>query len=376
MVILGHVMLIASLGLMLVTGNTDGAALLPFGSEENGVSAALIWGGVDVVVAVGLTFFYRRAQLPPSDLFASTSEKLTKHEGYLRFGLGVMAVVFAGFIVAYLVDGVNGNGQFPFVANSVTKDGLFLAITLLAISNLRRFGWMTLLVIMGHLMLIVSLLLMLATGNTAGADLLPGGSEEHGVRTLLIWAGADVLVVTVLSILLWRAERARYGLKYLWPYEFATIEALSDVLIDDDHRVLPPAQIAGNVDGYLGDFKATGKIEGQARDRVLDHLSVPPPSPPDDGTVRAARVRAAALRAGERKRFHQRRSARCVKGRLVAILRSTHDQRGGATCVLRLLRRHGRGQVDRLHALRGSKRREEATTQPLTRSSQSGPTAG
>ena len=211
-------------------------------------------------MAAGLTFFYRRAQLPRSDLFASTSEPLTKREGYLRFGLGVMAVVFAGFIVAYLVDGVNSNGQFPFVANSVTKDGLFLAITLLAISNLRRFGWMTLLVIMGHLMLIASLLLMLVTGNTAGADLLPGGSEEHGVRTLLIWAGADVLVVTVLGILYWRAERARYGLKYLWPYEFATIEALSDVLIDDDHRVLPPAQIAGNVDGYLGDFKATGKI--------------------------------------------------------------------------------------------------------------------
>ena len=201
---------------------------------------------------------------------------------------------------------MNSNGQFPFVANSVTKDGLFLAITLLAISNLRRFGWMTLLVIMGHLMLIASLLLMLVTGNTAGADLLPGGSEEHGVRTLLIWAGADVLVVTVLGILYWRAERARYGLKYVWPSRSPRSEALSDVLIDDDHRVLPPAQIAGNVDGYLGDFKATGKIKVQARDRVLDHHSVPPSSPFDDGTVRSAQVRAALLRTGERERRHQR----------------------------------------------------------------------
>jgi len=259
LVILGHVMLIASLGLMLVTGNTAGAELLPLGDEANGVSTALIWGGLDVVIAAVLTVLYRRAQLPRSDLFASTSEQLTKREGYLRFGLGLMAVVFAGSIVAYVVDGLNGGGKFPFVANSVTKDGLFLAITLLAISNLRRFGWMTLLVIMGHLMLIASLGLMWATGNTAGGDLVPGGSEQDWEVTMAIWVGADVLVVLALSILFWRAERARHGLKYLWPHEFATIEALSDVLIDDDQRALRPDEIACNVDGYLSKFKATGK---------------------------------------------------------------------------------------------------------------------
>ena len=147
-VILGHVMLIASLGLMLLTGNTDEPVCSRSDPRRTG-SARHSSGAAWTSWSPPAWPFYRRAQLPPSDLFASPTEQLTKREGYLRFGLGVMAVVFAGFIVAYVVDGVNSNGQFPFVANSVTKDGLFLAITLLAISNLRRFGWMTLLVIMG-----------------------------------------------------------------------------------------------------------------------------------------------------------------------------------------------------------------------------------
>ena len=107
------------------------------------------------MVVAALTFFYRRAQPPqpkPGELFGTTGRAGATHLARTLFALvlGFMAVVFAGFIVAYVVDGLNGGGRFPFVANSVTKDGLFLAITLLAVSNLRRFGWMTLLVIMGH----------------------------------------------------------------------------------------------------------------------------------------------------------------------------------------------------------------------------------
>ena len=73
--------------------------------------------------------------------------KLTRRQRALRYALIFMALVFAGFIVAYLVDGAifdiddfKGDENFPFVANAVTKDGLFLAVTLIAIGNLRRFG--------------------------------------------------------------------------------------------------------------------------------------------------------------------------------------------------------------------------------------------
>jgi choline dehydrogenase-like flavoprotein len=295
-VILGHLMLIASLGLMLATGNTSGADLLPGGSGEHGVRTLLIWGAADVLVVAALSYLYWRARPRPPELSVTTNDHLTAHEWFLRIGLGILAVVFAGFMVAYLVDGVNGGGRFPFVANSVTKDGLFLSITLIAIANLRRFGWLTVLVILGHLMLIASLGLMLATGNTSGADLLPGGSEEHGVRTLLIWGALDILVVIVLGILYWRAQGARYGLKYLWPHEFETLEALSDVLIDDEGRRIEPRRIAGNVESYLSRFKARGKWKVRLAIEFLTFsplLSVPPhlPLPMMERTARLRFVR-------------------------------------------------------------------------------------
>ena len=188
--------------------------------------------------------------------------KLTLPERLLRWTLMVLVAVFVGSMTAYLIDGLNGGGKFPFVANSFTKDGLFLAVTLIALADIRRFAWMTLLVIYGHVLLIFSLGIMLITGNASDASLLPfGGSATDGEGSAWIWLGADVVVVALLSTFYILAQRSRPDLRYLSPFQLATVRALSEVLIPDNRRRLDPERIARNVDSYLGDFHAKGKAK-------------------------------------------------------------------------------------------------------------------
>jgi choline dehydrogenase-like flavoprotein len=189
--------------------------------------------------------------------------KLTRSERFLWWWLVILAAVgFVAFIVAYLIDGLDGGGKFPFVANAVTKDGLFLAITLIVLADIRRFGWMTLFVIYGHVVLIFCLGLMLITGNASDASLMPfGGSATHGEGSARIWLGADVFVVALTSLLYVLARRSRPDLRYLSPSRLATVRALSEVLIPDNRRRLDPERIARNVDLYLGDFHAKGKAK-------------------------------------------------------------------------------------------------------------------
>ena len=178
------------------------------------------------------------------------------------------------------------------MANSVTKDGLFVALALIAAANLRRFGWLTLLVILGHVFLAGTLVTMWVAGNTAGADLVPGGSAEHPVRTLLIWAGSDVLVIIGLGVLYLRAERARHQLKYMWGHEFDTVKALADVLIDDPNRALTPEQIARNSHYYLASFNARGKwkVKGALNFIAVYPLVTFPPHLPVATMEREARL--------------------------------------------------------------------------------------
>ena len=204
---------------------------------------------------------------------AHAESPLWPQERLLRWALVGFAALCAGFIGFYLYKGLDGTADFAFVANSVTKDGLFLALALIAAANLRRFGWLTLLVILGHVFLAATLVTMWVAGNTAGADLVPGGRRTPGYRTLLIWAGLDVLVILGLGVLYLRAERARHQLKYMWGHEFDTVKALADVLIDDPNRALTPEQIARNGDDYLSSFNAKGKWKVK---RALDLITVYP----------------------------------------------------------------------------------------------------
>jgi choline dehydrogenase-like flavoprotein len=184
---------------------------------------------------------------------------LTPQERLLRGALIFLAVTFAAYIVGYLIGGFTRGAEFPFVANSVTKDGLFLVLALIAIANLRRFGWLTLLVIVGHVFLILTLIAMLAAGETSELGSLDLGFKINPTLFASLWLGADVLIVVLLSLLYTAAGRARDDLQYLSVYEYGTVAALAEVLIKSERRRLEPDQIAHNIDDYLRRFKASGK---------------------------------------------------------------------------------------------------------------------
>ena len=92
-------------------------------------------------------------------------ELLAVKERRLRRLLVALCVGFVISILVYLGGGFIGDENFPFVANSTAKDGLFLALALLALADMRRFGWLAWLVLLGHAILAVTLISLVLTGN-------------------------------------------------------------------------------------------------------------------------------------------------------------------------------------------------------------------
>src|SRR5690349_8891604 len=75
--------------------------------------------------------------------------ELTPAELRLARVLRIFAFVFAGMALSYVFQGVAGDGEFPFVANSLAKDGMFAALCFVAASDLRRHTWAVRVVIGG-----------------------------------------------------------------------------------------------------------------------------------------------------------------------------------------------------------------------------------
>ncbi len=75
----------------------------------------------------------------------------------LQAALGVMALVFTGFIVLYVVRGIEEEANFVFVAASVSKDALFLALAVMALIRPARWASLTMVVVVGHLVLVASM---------------------------------------------------------------------------------------------------------------------------------------------------------------------------------------------------------------------------
>lgn len=61
--------------------------------------------------------------------------------------LRIFTVFFLAQALLYPALGLFGSAEFPFVANSFAKDGLFCILCFLAAGDIRQNGWATLLVI-------------------------------------------------------------------------------------------------------------------------------------------------------------------------------------------------------------------------------------
>ena len=190
------------------------------------------------------------------------SPELTPPERRLELVLRLFTLLFGGFAVGYLLMGSVGPGEYPFVANSVAKDGLFAILCFLAAGDVRQNGWAINLVIAGHVLIVASLLFALAFGNhdsVAHTFGEPLGTSVDPTVQLLIWAALASAVVAVLALLHHSAVRARYSLKYLWPHQYRTAMAMAEVLVVGPDEAMTPDQVAAGIDSYLDSFSARSK---------------------------------------------------------------------------------------------------------------------
>jgi choline dehydrogenase-like flavoprotein len=190
--------------------------------------------------------------------------------------LRVFTVFFLAQALLYPALGLFGSAEFPFVANSFAKDGLFCVLCFLAAGDIRQNGWATLLVIAGHVLIVLALLGMLAFGNhdsVAGTFGEPFGTDLSPTLQLLIWAAAATFVAVLLAVLYHLAEKARYSLKYLWPHQHRTAMAMAEVLVIGPDEKLTPEQVAAGIDDYLNSFTAHEKWKSKL---ALSALTVYP----------------------------------------------------------------------------------------------------
>jgi len=136
---------------------------------------------------------------------------------------------------------------------SLLQGALVVLLLILAIGDIRRFS-----------VLVRSLLLFLVVAVLWSAahwiwDKAPGmGWPVFGPRTITY-----TLIGAVLWILFHAAAKARYGLKYLSPRQFQTMQAVAAVCVAGDSKGdkldILPVEVAINVDGYLMRFNAKSK---------------------------------------------------------------------------------------------------------------------
>jgi choline dehydrogenase-like flavoprotein len=192
-------------------------------------------------------------------------ERLTREEQRLRKFLLILGPVFLGLALSYVLQGTiaDPKAEFPFVANSVAKDGTFAALCIVAAADVRRHAWAVQVVIGAHVLLIASLVISLLVGNTSdvsGSFQAPFGWELPAAETLLwIWIGLAVLVTGALAWCQRTAARARYTLRYLAPHQHRTLMALAEVLVIGNDERVTAEEVAANVDEYLWSFPADEK---------------------------------------------------------------------------------------------------------------------
>ena len=192
---------------------------------------------------------------------------LTREERRLRGLLYFNAALALAFVAVYVAGALWDGEAFRFVVNSVAKDGLFAVLCLLGAADVRRRGWLALLVAFGYACLIAMEAVMLAAG---GQDPVTSfGMRVQPVPYLLGWMAIDIVLAAALVAAWWAAVRARHGLRYLNPVAFLTLAALAEVLIEGPGEAIGPEDVARNVDGYLHRLEARGKRNVQLAFTVL-----------------------------------------------------------------------------------------------------------
>jgi hypothetical protein len=140
----------------------------------------------------------------------AAGEQLTRPEQMLRVAAGLIAVESLAFAVAYLVKGIAGPAEFPFVTNSVAKDVLLAALAFLIVRDVRRWSVVAVpLIVLAHLVMPAVMGLTALLGGPEGIAHTWERPPESASALRLTWSLADIAVAVILLWLYRRAERSR-----------------------------------------------------------------------------------------------------------------------------------------------------------------------
>jgi choline dehydrogenase-like flavoprotein len=150
-----------------------------------------------------------------------------------------------------------------FAVNSFAKDAVFAALLAVAAADVRRFGRLIALVILGHVAIVVLLAVGLGFGHYEATFpppyWIPGWMEldQDSIWPLASWLVSAVAMIALLAWLYHRAVRAGRGSRYLGAVEQDTLAAVADAILE--HPKVPPAQVAAAVDRYWDSLRIRAK---------------------------------------------------------------------------------------------------------------------
>jgi choline dehydrogenase-like flavoprotein len=205
---------------------------------------------------------------------AEPPEPLTRQELRLRFWLKFWAASFVLEIGLYLWWAWGGEAASrAFAVNSIAKDLTFLVLATLVIADVRRFGRLMTMLVLGHLAIALGLAALLVTGATdVNFPATPGAVLGIGPLTIPegwrvpAWLAAAAFATGNLAWLHITARRSRSGLRYLYPSQFETLVAVAETIFKAPR--VTPLQVATTIDEYWAGVK------GAARNRSRLALTV------------------------------------------------------------------------------------------------------
>lgn len=187
---------------------------------------------------------------------------LTRKEKILTLYLKLLLVIyFISFILSLYrliskpaSSGINAMLVLSFTALVFVK----LIMCWYAISDLRRFALLVKLLIWCALLsAIVSVFVLLKFDTAVSINFW--NTSLRITNLIYISLAVNFFNAVILSVLLRAAEREAFGLKYFSPIQFKTITALAEVIISGENEIIPPEDVAHNVDRYFMSFEAKSK---------------------------------------------------------------------------------------------------------------------
>jgi choline dehydrogenase-like flavoprotein len=197
-----------------------------------------------------------------SELVHGQRPALTGWEKALRFAAWALAFISLLFAAVYIYAGAVKDAEFPFVVNSVAKDFLLIALSVILARDVRhRIDATVPLIVAAHLVMPVMLVVTaMSEGDAINHTFNVHALAPDGATLRTGWLAGDLLVVVVFVGLSFMALRSRYGMRFLWPSGYRALIALGEILVPDEREVRP-AEVGHRVDAYLHGFKSAEKLK-------------------------------------------------------------------------------------------------------------------